>query len=553
MALIPSPDHPIHQMTNSSFAKLIRETMFSAIGRAEIGGQRSPEGHLEHSHPTRLRGGKRVTVERDPTPPNDAFGPPISMVPGLIERYSLKERSNRGLKPSFTGGFTGAFGDIHLLLIGMGAAYGRVIETNELGNDAEQKARISDLLAKWSDHKSHEARKADHEKYMAASDDDESTRYPQMLADELAALKKVPIKLKIDGKTQVIEFDNVRIGLHDAPLAHVLVATGFNAKSLGSRPLHEKKFIISAVSNFDNILVTTDMVADHLEKELAKKLARSGKSANPDEARILAHQILKDSGLHFDSQRAERALLAHVPLIKLMDVIAPLIHAEGTHHTTQPLLDTVGETVPKHPPIHNAEHGARLIEALLENATTIKDRMQWLNPSPDKDPERAKLNPDAIRKHVRKSAMQRPFDVAALTDNPDVQKLLAYQRQQAESNAHLDDVKRALETLDIAIAKQHELGKKTDAVKRATTYEAGTVRRTLGKIMRRPVDERPVGSLHSALASGMGPDELDRIVSEVVAAFTTGSPEPQKNFSEMVRERMEANAQLARKDIPPLP
>jgi hypothetical protein len=523
MALTPSPDNPIHKMKTSEFAHLIQDTLFLAVGGREHGSQqRMPDGGVESSHFPRMgTRGERHIAERD-NPPDDPEGPPMSQMASTMKRETKYIRAKQGMKPSFSGGIRGTFGEMHMLFIGAGAAFGKALDEAQLGNDDAQKARIAGLMAQWSDNR------PSPERFRLGWDDEKPViDYAAELANEMAAVKEVPVKLMVDGKPQTIMVENVRIGEHNAPLAQVLYAVGKNSISLTERPGNEIKFLTEAASNFANILTTTDQVHDYLKEQLAAKGI-----ANPD-------KVLKDNKLSFDSERAEEMILTHAPMLKLSDVIAPLVYSGGTAERLNPILKLVGEESEPYPPVINAEHGARLLEAILYRVAGEADAAV------------ESIDHKAIRTHLRSSAMESPFELSRLADNDGVQKMFELAQAKRGEDPDLD---RALETFERAIQKQYELDSKYDSVRKAVTYEPNTVERWRDHLREGKSQSKRKSNLLDAIDSGMNKDAFDAIMASVIDKFTRPEGPPNdKSFSDLVRDEMKKRAARAQKDVPPLP
>ncbi len=494
-----------------------------AIGGREHGSQqRMPDGGVESSHFPRMGSmGDRHVAERD-NPPNDQDGPPLSQLASTMKRETKYLRAKQGMKPSFSGGIRGTFGELHMLFIGAGAAFGKALDEAQLGNDDDQKARISALMSQWSDNKPSPDRYR-----MGWSEEKLPVDYAAELANEMAAVKEVPVKLMIEGKPQTIMVDNVRIGEHNAPLAQVLYAVGKNSISLTERPGNEVVFLTSAASNFANILTTTDQVHDYLKEQLTAKGI-----GNPE-------KVLKDSKLSFDSERAEEMLLAHAPMLKLSDVIAPLIASEGVAERLDPILKLVGQESEQYPPVINAEHGARLLEAILyrvagEGETPVEG-----------------IDHKAIRMHLRGSAMQKPFELSGLADNEGVQKMFELAQAKRDEDPYLD---RALETFERAIEKQYDLDSKYDSVRSAVTYEPNMVERWRDHLTEGKPQSKSGSSLLEAIDSGMNKDAFDAMMTAVIDKFTRPEGPPKdKSFSDLIRDEMKKRGSRAQKDVPPLP
>lgn len=513
MPLTPSPDHPIHRMRASEFAQLVEATLFEAIGNRQRGSQGMVDGRPDTKFSERLTG-EQVTVETAKAPPFDPLGPPIPFLPDTALRTSREARKAAGLTPTFSGGLTGSFSELHVPLRLAARPFGKALDVAKLGNDDAQRQRIAELVAKFSDQQKLEARKA----AMVA----DTGNYPVELVQELERVKQVPVKLTIDGHQQTVMFDNVRIGREmgndvrigdkNAVLAHVLMAAGMNVRTLGGRPDLETKFITSAIGNFSDILVTTDAVYDYLRAELVKK-----KIPDPD-------KVLKDSGLGFDSKAAEAALLSQVPIIKLSSVISPLASSMHIDTMVAPLLAVVGEKLDDVPAIHNAEHGARLLEAMLLRIHSHEhhNRVKFT------------VNDEAVKRHVRSSALARPHDVAALVANKDVQAMLVAAKAVANTEKDdpylhhgRDDMVRGLQTLERALARQEEVA----------TVLAQT---------------KPGSSLRAAAEAGMNRDALEAATAQVMQAFSKEA-EAKKGFGALIREEMALRAHKAKGDVPPLP
>ncbi len=528
MPLTPSPDNPIHALKTSEFAHLIQNNLFSMIGRDQSGQSRTPEGELQTRHYTRIKREEHI-AERD-NPPNDPMGPPLSQMSSTMMRETRMVRAKAGKKPSFTGGLNGAFGELHIVFIGAGAAFGQALDEKQLGNDDAQRERISSLISQWSDNDpSNERVKG------RWQEPGETKTYAQDLAAELATLDKVPVQFTIDGTKKTLMIDNTRIGEHHAPLAHVLFAVGKNSISLTERPHNEVQFLIAGASNFANILTTTDQVHDYLKEQLIAQGIE-----NPD-------KVLKDSKLSFDSTRAEAMLLAHAPVLKLSDVIGPLVHAYVSPDSLNTILNLVGQQVEEHPPVVNAEQGARLLEAILHS---VKENSYYDVP-PDNLKAAAELDDKAIRTFLRTSAREEPFDLSRLADNPQVQTMFEIAQARRDQDPQLD---RALATFERAIDQQMALDDKYDAVKSATTYEPNTLQRWRDRIIEGSVQSKSKGSLVEAIDSGMNQDAFDAMMANVIDQFTRpDGPPADKNFSDVVRDEMAKRKARAHKDIPPLP
>lgn len=528
-----SPDNPIHRMKASEFAHLIEQHLFGmAGGRPQFSHDktRNPDGTVTIGSTFFANFAKdRVTVEKD-APPDDPMGPPLGMMGSIMGRLSKEERSRAGLKPAFSGGMSGAFEDLHIAFIGAASQFGLALDKDKLGNDPEQNQRIKALLAQWTDHMTHEGRK---DKVWESG-----VEYPKQLAAELATVKKVPLKLKdAEGKTLEMEVDNRPIGLENAPLAHVLIAAEKNALALNGRPYEEMKFITAAIGGFSRILDSTDQVHDYIREQMVAQGV-----PDPDGA-------LKKSKLAFDSQRAERILLNHAPTLKLMNVIAPLTLGHAHVSSLNPLLELVGDKVEDTPPIQNAEQGARLLETLLTRFTKMQDLGSYPHKEEGTSERENGLNADAIRRHLRGEALARPFDVANLGENPEVQKLLAL----AESyRGRFEDVDRALRTWERALSQQQSLAGEREAIADATTYKPGKIRAVAERVWHGKWTGRAEGSTLAAIDSGMNRDEYDALMRDVIALFDDPKNKD-VNFSTAIREEMKNRAARSSKDVPPVP
>ena len=530
-----NPENPIHKMSNSEFATLVENTLLPASGgRDLLSHTKNEDGTVSTTHPRR-GGGKKVDVETEASP-DDPLGPPKSMVAGLALAPTAEDRKSRGLRPTLKGGITGSFGEMHHVFMNVGKHYGRVLDLQTIGNDAAQNARINALVAQWSDSlPSVEKRKVLWEK---------TNGYPEALAAEFATLTTVPLALKVDGKTVLFHIPNAKIGLEQAPLAHVLFAAGKNGINLSARPTQETAFITQGVANFSRILMSTDMVYNYVKSELEKQGVKE------------AGRILQNSKLGFDSARAEQLVLAHVPMLQLSDVISSLLAERHTDYLLAPLLEAGGETTQRFPSLHNAEHGARLLEALLYRLTDFYDE-QVSSPNTEKGTTAKNLGLDtvAIKRYLRQSALDAPMDVAKLAQDQGVQKLLQLAKQAAPDD---DAIERAVKIFETAVVSQKDVAAKHDRVRDKLLYMPGLKERALHRITSlKPAPRKLESNVLKAMDSGINDAEMGAMMREVIHIMSHGDPEsPDRkmgNFSEEVERQRARRAERAQKDVPPLP
>lgn len=511
-----SPDNPIHRLKASEFGEMVEYLLLPMIGdRPHLSSQQMPDGSFERGHFSRLDH-KWVNIERE-NPPHDPMGPSLSMTASTMPRDTRERRKKNGLKPSFRGGPGNSFNDLHDLFLGIGGSLGKILDKEKLGDNEEQQKRIAELLTYWSDNTHPVAAPA-------------GTNYGKQLEEALASLKTVPVKLKVGKKTIQVSFDNAILGLNKAPLAHILLAAEKNSRQLMGRPGDETDFITHAISNFSRILVTTDEVLDYMRAELVKQGVEN------------VDAILKQNNLSFNSEQAERILLKNAPMLKLATVIAPLVHARVDKERLKNFLQLVvtdeeekKKVLPEIPPIHNAEHGARLIEAILIRVNLF---------DAPKD-----IDEHALKTYLRSSAHEAPFNVARLTEHEEVRKLLAH----AETKSATDpELKRALDTLNSAISSQFDLGCEGDSVSNAVLYKRGWVGKLSDHVMGRTTPEKTSSSLIEAIDAGMNRDAFDAMIRDINHLFTQ-SEAPEKSYSEYIRDEVKNRAAAIRKDIPPLP
>ena len=293
----------------------------------------------------------------------------------------------------------------------------------------------------------------------------QQVEYPKQLAEALTQLPRIPLKIHINGEKGPLWVDNIPIctpAVGDrrektVPLAHALLALEKNAKSLaGGRPTAETNFITNAIHYFSRIMITTEII----HRELIGLMARQGITN--------AEAILKEKKLGFEAKRADEMLTKHAPFLKLAAVIAPLTGAYFDEKNINELLGLIHQKVEEVPPIVNAEHGARLLEAMLHYLT-------------DYAPDKKGLDVSAIKSYLRKSVHDQPFNVAALKEHDGVQEMLRLATEEAKQAPAL---RRALNTWNRALVSQHETAEKEHGVNAATRRKPPCMSRILRRKRR---------------------------------------------------------------------
>ena len=126
--MITPETKPIYAIGQYEFAALVEKALLPLVGgRPQLTHNHAADGTLE-SYDIRFRDN---IIERD-NPPANPMGPHIGWAPTLIGRNSRDERKERGLKPTFTGGATSGFADLHLSFIGAAARYGALLDKEAL-------------------------------------------------------------------------------------------------------------------------------------------------------------------------------------------------------------------------------------------------------------------------------------------------------------------------------------------------------------------------------------------------------------------------------------